>query len=89
MRVNQLKAAILVIKTAFSNCKSDSACKKPASVSERIGPDQRFLIHVVHTKRARTNLVVEKIKRFGNRLPSDGHDAHDIRWLCAGQKLEL
>ena len=89
MRINQLKVTILVIKTAFSNSKSDSTYKKPASVFELIGLDQRFPIHVVQTKPVETNLVVEKIKRFGNRLPSDGHDAHDIRWLCAGQTLEL
>lgn len=95
-RMNQLDVAMLVIETAFSNRESDLANRSLhlsprilASELDFIDPQKRFPIYITHTKPAETDLIMEEIRRFDQTLPASRHVPHDIRWLRAGQELEI
>jgi len=95
-RVNQLDVAALVIETAFSNRESELARRSlhlaPRTLAEeldRIEAPRPYPIYITHTKPAETELIMAEIRRFDAVAPSDGRVAHDIRWLRAGQELEL
>ena len=95
-RVNQLKVALLIIETAFSDREKDLAKRSlhlaPSTLAEEldhIQGDRRFPIYITHTKPAETGLIMEEIRRFDD-TPNRDHDVrHDIRWLSAGQTFEL
>ncbi len=99
-RVNQMNVAALVIETAFSNREKDLAQRSlhlsPHALADEldcIEAGKSFPIYVTHTKPAETELIMTEIQEFDqkqSRGPNRGpKPAHDIRWLRAGQELEL
>jgi ribonuclease BN (tRNA processing enzyme) len=95
-RLNQLEVAALVIETAFSNREQDLAQRSlhlsPQALAEEldcIASDKRFPIYITHTKPAETELIMTEIQRFDQTHPFGLNASHDIRWLRAGQELEL
>jgi ribonuclease BN (tRNA processing enzyme) len=95
-RINQMKVALLIIETAFSDRERDLARRSlhlaPSTLAEeldRIDSHQRFPIYITHTKPAETGLIMEEIRRFDDAPSRHGDQRHDIRWLSAGQTFEL
>lgn len=95
-RLNQLDVAMLVIETAFSNRERDLAHRSLhlsphilATELEGIAAGKHFPIYITHTKPAETTLIMDEIQQFDTTQPLGAHDAHDIRWLRAGQEFEL
>ncbi len=95
-RLNQLHVAMLVIETAFSNREKDLARRalhlSPgvlASELDCIDKGKRFPIYIMHTKPAETEQIMAEIQRFDQTMPFGPNVTHDIRWLRAGQELEL
>lgn len=95
-RINQLRVAMLVIETAFSNRERDLARRSlhlaPMSLAEEldcIAKDKRFPIYITHTKPAETELIMAEIQRFDQTNPFGPHVTHDIHWLRAGQEFEI
>ena len=95
-RINQLKVAMLVIETAFSNRESDLARRSLhlspqalASELDCIAPGTSYPIYITHTKPAETELIMTEIARFEQARPVTDQTAHDIRWLRAGQEFEI
>ena len=95
-RINQIKVAMLVIETAFSNRESDLAKRSlhlsPQSLASEldcIAPDRSYPIYITHTKPAETELIMAEIDRFEQARPLKNKAAHDIRWLRAGQEFEI
>ena len=95
-RINQLKVAMLVIETAFSNRESDLAKRSRhlsphalASELDCITSDTSYPIYITHTKPAETELIMAEIQRFEQTRPASDQAAHDIRWLRAGQEFEV
>jgi cAMP phosphodiesterase len=95
-RINQLKVAMLVIETAFSNRESDLAKRSLhlspqalASELDYIAPGSSYPIYITHTKPAETELIMAEIDRFEQARPVSDQVAHDIRWLRAGQEFEI
>jgi ribonuclease BN (tRNA processing enzyme) len=95
-RINQLKVAMLVIETAFSNRESDLAKRSLhlspqalASELDCIAPGTSYPIYITHTKPAETELIMAEIDRFEQARPVSDKAAHDIRWLRAGQEFEI
>ena len=95
-RINQLKVAMLVIETAFSNRESDLAKRSlhlsPQSLASEldcIAPGSSYPIYITHTKPAETELIMAEIDRFEQVRPLSHKAAHDIRWLRAGQEFEI
>ena len=95
-RVNALQVAYLVIETAFSNRERDLARRSlhlaPDTLAQElkhISPASRYPIYITHTKPSETGLIMDEICAF-DRAPPAGHGSvHDIRWLQAGQVLEV
>ena len=95
-RVNQLDVAMLVIETAFSNREKDLARRSlhlsPSVLADEldyIDTTKRYPIYITHTKPAETEMIMSEIQRFDQTLPSGPNVNHDIRWLRAGQELEI
>ncbi len=95
-RINQLKVAMLVIETAFSNRESDLARRSlhlsPQSLASEldcIAPGSSYPIYITHTKPAETELIMAEIDRFEQAGSTGDKAAHDIRWLRAGQEFEI
>ena len=95
-RVNQLRVAMLVIETAFSNRERELARKSLhlspevlAKELDNISRDKKFPIYIMHTKPAETELIMEEIQGFDMTTTVGQHFKHDIRWLRAGQKFEI
>jgi ribonuclease BN (tRNA processing enzyme) len=95
-RINQLKVAMLVIETAFSNRESDLAKRSLhlspqalASELDCIAPGTSYPIYITHTKPAETELIMAEIDRFEQARPIGDKVAHDIRWLRVGQEFEI
>lgn len=95
-RVNQIKVALLIIETAFSDREKDLARRSlhlaPSTLAEeldQIDGHHRFPIYITHTKPAETGLIMEEIQRFDETPNRDADVRHDIRWLCAGQTFVL
>lgn len=94
-RVNTLPVAYLVIETAFSNRERDLARRSlhlsPDTLAQELAhirQANRYPIYITHTKPSETELIVEEIRQL------DGTESprlcpHDIRWLSAGQMLEV
>lgn len=95
-RVNALPVAYLVIETAFSNRESDLAQR-----SLHLAPDTLALelanipqsscypIYITHTKPSETGLIMDEIRAFDCVSQTERGASHDIRWLRAGQVLEV
>ena len=95
-RVNELKVAILVIETAFSNREKDlaklSLHLSPmvlASELDFIARDKKYPIYITHTKPAETALIMAEIQKFDETAVNGPNVTHDIRWLRAGQEFEI
>lgn len=95
-RVNTLPVGILVIETAFSNRERELARKSlhlaPHALAdelEHIAAAQSYPIYITHTKPAETDLIMDEVRRFDDQTHARGVQKHDIRWLYAGQELEL
>ncbi len=95
-RVNQLKVALLIVETAFSDRERELAERSrhlsPSTLAaelDQIARGQRYPIYITHTKPAETGLIMEEIQRF-DQTPNRADDVkHDIRWLSAGMCFEL
>ena len=95
-RVNQLRVALLIIETAFSDRERELAERSrhlsPSALADeldQIAPDQRYPVYITHTKPAETGLIMQEIQRF-DQTPNRAADVrHDIRWLSAGMCFEL
>lgn len=95
-RINALNVAMLVIETAFSNRERDLARRSlhlaPSTLASEldcIAKGKRFPIYITHTKPAETELIMAEIQRFDQTQPFGPNVTHDIRWLRAGQELDL
>ncbi|MCJ7799751.1 MAG: 3',5'-cyclic-nucleotide phosphodiesterase [Polaromonas sp.] len=95
-RLNQLKVAMLVIETAFSNRELELARRSlhlsPSTLAnelECIAPGCHYPIYITHTKPAETERIMAEIQGFDPTGPAGEHAGHDIRQLQAGQVFEL
>ncbi|OYD50128.1 3',5'-cyclic-nucleotide phosphodiesterase [Acidovorax kalamii] len=93
-RVNTLPVTNLVIETAFSNRERDLARRSlhlsPDTLAQELAhihPANRYPIYITHTKPSETELIMEEIRQLDGTSGSLG--PHDIRWLSAGQTLEV
>ncbi|MCZ8220819.1 MAG: 3',5'-cyclic-nucleotide phosphodiesterase [Acidovorax sp.] len=94
-RVNTLPVAYLVIETAFSNRERDLACRSlhlsPDTLAQELAhihPANRYPIYITHTKPSETELIMEEIRQLDGTAGIQ-LGPHDIRWLRAGQTLEV
>lgn len=95
-RVNQLPLAALVIETAFSNREGTLARLAqhlaPHTLAQelaQLAPGQRCPIYITHTKPSETDLIMQEIRQFDARTPQGFAAPHDIRWLQAGDVLQV
>ena len=86
----------LVIETAFSNRERDLARRSlhlsPETLAkelEQIRATNRYPIYITHTKPSETGLIMNEIRQFDGEMPSNQAEADDIRWLRAGQVLDV
>ncbi|PTT20376.1 3',5'-cyclic-nucleotide phosphodiesterase [Acidovorax sp. HMWF029] len=93
-RVNALHVSQLVIETAFSNRERELARRSlhlsPDTLAQEltnINTANRYPIYITHTKPSETELIMEEIRQLDGMTHSLG--PHDIRWLSAGQTLEV
>ena len=96
VRLNQLNVAMLVIETAFSNREQTLAKisrhlspQTLASELDHIDKSKKYPIYITHTKPFETGLIMAEIQRFDQTKPGGIGEAHDIRWLKAGQVFDL
>lgn len=93
-RVNTMPVSYLVIETAFSNRERELAHRSlhlsPGTLAQElahINSANHYPIYITHTKPSETELIMEEIRALdgtgGSLRP------HDIRWLGAGQVLEV
>lgn len=94
-RVNALPVVCLVIETAFSNRERDLAHRSlhlsPDTLAHELAhiqPASCYPIYVTHTKPSETDLIMSEIRSL-NSVALARHTPHDIRWLSAGQVLEV
>lgn len=95
-RVNALDVSCLVIEAAFSNRDKELAerCRHltPASLADelaQIAPARRYPIYITHTKPPETEEIMEQVEALGVAGEAEGAQPHDIRWLQAGDVLEV
>lgn len=95
-RINALPVAYLVIETAFSNRERDLACRSlhlsPNTLAKELAhilPSSSYPIYITHTKPSETGLIMDEIREFDCDHTRPQHSTHDIRWLSAGQVLEV
>ncbi len=95
-RINQLPVSMLVIETAFSRRESQLAATSLhlspdvlASELDCIAPGRQYPIYITHTKPAETELIMSEIGGLERSRTGHAVEAHDIRWLQAGQEFEL
>ena len=95
-RVNAMPVAYLVIETAFSNRERDLARRSlhlsPDALAQELAhipPSNRYPIYITHTKPSETALIMNEIHQFDRMTPAGQSSAHDIRWLRAGQVLDV
>lgn len=94
-RVNALPVACLVIETAFSNRERDLAQRSlhlsPETLAQELAlipGTHRYPIYITHTKPSETSLIVNEIKQL-DCTGATRRSPHDIRWLSAGQEMEV
>lgn len=95
-RINELDMAALVIETAFSNREQALAQQSlhlsPQTLAgelEHLDPGRSFPIYITHTKPAETELIMAEIQRLNCERSAGARRPHDIRWLQAGQEIEV
>ena len=94
-RINTLKVVCLVIETAFSNRERDLARRSlhlsPETFAQELAhipAAHGYPIYITHTKPSETELIMDEIRQL-DCTASTHHSQHDIRWLSAGQSLEV
>lgn len=94
-RINTLRVACLVIETAFSNRESDLARRSlhlsPETLAHElahIAPTVRYPVYITHTKPSEASLIMDEIQQFDGTARTH-HSPHDIRWLSAGQTMDV
>ncbi|MBN9625068.1 MAG: 3',5'-cyclic-nucleotide phosphodiesterase [Acidovorax sp. SCN 65-28] len=94
-RINTLAVACLVIETAFSNRERDLARRSlhlsPEALAqelEHIPVADRYPIYITHTKPSETSLIMDEIKRL-DCTGNTPYRPRDIRWLSAGQTMDV
>lgn len=94
-RVNNMPVSYLVIETAFSNRERDLARRSlhlsPDTLAQELAnipPSNRYPIYITHTKPSETELIMEEILQL-DCTASTHQSPHNIRWLIAGQTLEV
>ena len=94
-RINTLKVACLVIETAFSNRERELARRSlhlsPETLAQELANiplAERYPVYITHTKPSETALIMDEIRRLDCTSVSH-HNPHDVRWLLAGQTIEL
>jgi len=94
-RVNALPVACLVIETAFSNRERDLAHRSlhlsPETLAQELAlipGTHRYPIYITHTKPSETSLIMDEIKQL-DCTTSTHHSVNDIRWLTAGQTMQV
>ncbi len=94
-RINTLKVVCLVIETAFSNRERDLARRSlhlsPETFAQElahISATHGYPIYITHTKPSETELIMDEIRQL-DCTACTHHSQHDIRWLSAGQALEV
>lgn len=94
-RIKSLKVACLVIETAFSNRESDLARRSlhlsPEALAQELAnipAADRYPIYITHTKPSEKSLIVDEIRRF-DPVANSAQSQHDIRWLTAGQGMQI
>lgn len=95
-RINQMPVTMLVIETAFSNRESalaeiaqHLAPQTLALELAQLDPARPFPIYITHTKPSETELIMAEIRRFDACTPHGFAAPHDIRWLRAGDVLDV
>ena len=95
-RINDIPVACLVIETAFSNRERDLAHRSkhlsPESLAKELAlipPGRRYPIYITHTKPSETGLIMDEIREFDTASRWAETHGHDIRWLTAGQVLDV
>ena len=95
-RINQMPVSMLVIETAFSNRESalaeiaqHLAPQTLALELAQLDPARPFPIYITHTKPSETELIMAEIRRFDACTPHGFAAPHDIRWLRAGDVLDV
>ena len=95
-RINQMPVSMLVIETAFSNRESALAERAqhlaPQTLAlelAQLDPARPFPIYITHTKPSETELIMAEIRRFDACTPHGFAAPHDIRWLRAGDVLDV
>lgn len=94
-RINTLQVACLVIETAFSNRELDLARRSlhlsPGTLAQELAHipvAHRYPIYITHTKPSETSLIMDEIRQFDSACLV--HESpHDIRWLHAGQTMQV
>lgn len=95
-RVNQLPLSALVIETAFSNRESALARRAQhlapdtlARELSQLSPARACPIYIAHTKPSETELIMQEVREFDAITPHGFDAPHDIRWLLAGDVLQV
>lgn len=95
-RLTRLEVAALVIETAFSNREQALARQSmhlsPADLASELAqlpPGRRIPVYITHTKPDETARIMDEIRRLEACPDGQGLGGHDIRWLRAGQELEV
>ena len=94
-RINSMSVACLVIETAFSNRERDLALRSlhlsPKTLAQelsRITVAEQYPIYITHTKPHETSLIMAEIQKI-DANSSVRNNPLDIRWLKAGQEMEV
>ncbi len=94
-RINTLKVTCLVIETAFSNRESDLARRSlhlsPETLAQELAhipAANHYPIYITHTKPSETSLIMDEISLL-DRTARTYLSPHDIRWLSAGETMEV
>lgn len=91
-RINQLKVAMLVIETAFSEREAVLAKRAlhlaPQTLAQELAeivypPGGRYPVYITHTKPAETEAIFAEVEAL------DLAHRHDLHWLVAGQVFRV
>lgn len=94
-RINALPVACLVIETAFSNRERDLARRSmhlsPETLAQELAlipGTERYPVYITHTKPSETSLIMDEITQLDCTVGIP-HRPHDVRWLVAGQTIDV
>jgi cAMP phosphodiesterase len=94
--VNQIPVDALIIETAFSEQEKNIAILSkhlsPSGLEEELSYMKNlkaYPIYITHTKPAAINRITVEVEDINKRRINSKLDPYDIRWLYAGQIIEL